>query len=114
MKPGEIWDAFFPFGGSVGRKRRPVLILTGGLGPVPEVIVGYITGAAVTPALATDVVLDPMLPRFAATGLKMPSTLRLHKLASIHRLDLKSLRGRIDDQTLEQVRQLLRGIFQIP
>jgi hypothetical protein len=39
MASGEIALANFPFGGGAGMKLRPVLLLTGLVGPVPEVVV---------------------------------------------------------------------------
>jgi mRNA interferase MazF len=39
MRPGEIHLANFPFGDVAGMKLRPVLLLTAGLGLVPEVLV---------------------------------------------------------------------------
>ena len=39
MRPGEIYLAQFPFGDVPGMKLRPVLLLTGTLGSVPEVLV---------------------------------------------------------------------------
>ena len=39
MSPGEVHLASFPFGGTVGAKVRPILLLTGSLGTVPEVLV---------------------------------------------------------------------------
>ena len=50
MAPSEVSLAAFPFGGSVGMKVRPVLLLTGPLGPVPEVLVAYIS--SVIPAIS--------------------------------------------------------------
>ena len=37
MKPGEIYLAQFPFGDMPGMKLRPVLLLTGAIGSVPEI-----------------------------------------------------------------------------
>jgi len=39
MCPDEIHLASFPFGGSAGMKLRPVLLLTGPVGNVPETLV---------------------------------------------------------------------------
>ena len=43
MAPGEIYLANFPFGAGGGMKLRPVLLLTGPVGSVPEVLVAYIS-----------------------------------------------------------------------
>jgi hypothetical protein len=46
MQPGEIYLAKFPFGDVPGMKLRPVMLLTGTVGSVPEVLVAYISGSA--------------------------------------------------------------------
>jgi hypothetical protein len=43
MRAGEIYLAKFPFGDLPGMKLRPVLLLTGTLGSVPEILVAYIS-----------------------------------------------------------------------
>jgi mRNA interferase MazF len=45
MQPGEIYLAQFPFGDVPGMKLRPVLLLTGPIGAIPEVLVAYISSA---------------------------------------------------------------------
>ena len=60
MQPGEIYLARFPFGDVPGMKLLPAQ-------PLPS-----------------DLILDPTQPAFQTTNLKVPSALRLHKLATIH------------------------------
>ncbi len=89
MNPDEIYLANFPFGGSVGMKLRPVLLLTGPVGNVPEVLVAYISSvlpSSVLPSslLPSDLVLDPARAELNSTNLKTKSVVRLHKLATIH------------------------------
>ncbi len=84
MAPGEICLASFPFGDAPGMKLRPVLILTGPVGPIPEVLVAYISSVVPPTLLSTDVLVDPTRPEFQSTNLKTVSVLRLHKLATIH------------------------------
>jgi hypothetical protein len=54
MRPGEIFLAQFPFGDVPGMKLRPVLLLTGAVGPIPEVLVAYISSVTRTHALPSD------------------------------------------------------------
>src|SRR5437879_13698094 len=96
MKPGEIYLGSFPFGGTLGKKIRPVLLLTAALGTVPEVLSAYITSIVPTSLLPTDLLLDPQRPEHASTNLKAPSLVRLHKLATIHQTDLVRYLGAID------------------
>lgn len=65
-------------------KLRPVLLLTGPVGHVPEVLVAYISSVVPPQLLASDVILDPKRPEHRTTHLKTISVLRLHKLATIH------------------------------
>jgi mRNA interferase MazF len=84
MRPGEICLASFPFGDTAGMKLRPVLVLAGPVGPIPEVLVAYISSVLPTALMPSDLVLDPARPEFRSTNLKIASVLRLHKLATIH------------------------------
>jgi mRNA interferase MazF len=84
IQPDEIYLANFPFGDTAGMKVRPVLTLTAPLGPVPEVLVAYISSVIPNPLLPSDIVLDPATAEHRSTNLKNTSALRLHKLATIH------------------------------
>lgn len=108
MSPGEVHLAYFPFGGRIGTKLRPVLLLTGALGTVPEILVAYMTSVLAASLLATDIMLDPSRPEHASTNLKKTTLLRLHKLATIHDTDLKRYLGTISPVTQAEVDAKLR------
>jgi mRNA interferase MazF len=114
MRPSEIFLAQFPFGDLPGMKLRPVLLLTRAIGPVPEVLVAYISSVTPVQALPSDLLIDPAAPKFRSTHLKVPSTLRLHKLATIHSSSLARYLGAIDSATLASVRNRLRELLQLP
>lgn len=84
MRRGELYLANFPFGDAPGMKLRPVLLLTEPVGPIPEVVVAYISSVIPIKRLRSDLLLDPATPDFQSTNLKTPSVLRLHRLATIH------------------------------
>jgi mRNA interferase MazF len=111
MSPGEVYLADFPFGAGGGTKIRPVLLLTGALGSVPEVVVAYISSVIPSPLLATDILLDPTLAEHAQTNLKTRSIVRLHKLATIHKRSVVRLLGRISQTTELDVSTRLRNLF---
>ncbi len=113
MSPGDIFLANFPFGGSAGMKLRPVLLLTGPLGTVPEVLVAYISSVIPSTLLPTDIVLDPADPKFASTKLKIKSVLRLHKLATIHQRSLARQLGRISPAVQQDVNDLVRDLLNL-
>jgi mRNA interferase MazF len=96
MQPGEIHLAKFPFGDVPGMKLRPVLLLTGSVGAIPEVLVAYISSVTPAQVLPSDLVIDPTRPEFQSTSLKVVSTLRLHKLATIHGSSLARHLGHIE------------------
>lgn len=113
MNPGEIYLASFPFGGTGGFKVRPVLLLTGAVGPVPEVLVGYITSVVPGSLLATDIVLDPNQVTCKGTNLKTVSILRLHKLATVHQSDLVRMLGGLSPTVWQEVKIKLRLLLKL-
>jgi mRNA-degrading endonuclease toxin of MazEF toxin-antitoxin module len=113
MVRGEIYLANFPFGGTLGRKLRPALLLTGPQGSVPEFVAAYITAGVPPALLATDMLLDPSDPRFAGTHLKKPSCLRLHKLATIHQSDMVRHLGALQPQEMIDVADRLRQLLNL-
>jgi mRNA interferase MazF len=108
MRPGEVYLAQFPFGDFPGMKFRPILLLTGALGSIPEVLVAYISSVVPTQLLSSDVVLDPSKPEFRSTHLKTVSVLRLHKLATIHCSSVARYLGNVDPATSATVANKLR------
>ena len=95
MAPGDICLASFPFGDAPIVKLRPVLLLTGPIGTVPEVLVAYISSVVPLAALPTDLLVDPMQSEFLSTNLKTFSVVRLHKLATIHARSIVRDLGRL-------------------
>lgn len=111
MQAGEIFLAQFPFGDVPGMKLRPVLVLTGLVGPVPEVLVAYISSVTPPQLLPSDLIIDPSKPEFHSTHLKTVSTLRLHKLATIHSSSLSRYLGAIDPPIATEVANKLRSLL---
>ncbi|HTS25312.1 MAG TPA: type II toxin-antitoxin system PemK/MazF family toxin [Bryobacteraceae bacterium] len=94
-------------------KLRPVLLLTGPLGSVPEILVAYISSVTPAQLLPTDLILDPTKPEFRSTHLKTKSVLRLHKLATIHCSSLARSLGSLDAASLASVFNKLKQLFGI-
>ncbi len=111
MAPGEVYLANFPFGGAPGMKLRPVLLLTTPIGPVPEVLVAYISSVMPSPLLASDLILDPATSAHASTNLKTVSVLRLHKLATIHARSVVRRLGRLEVPAWIEVTSRLKGLL---
>ena len=111
IQPDEIYLASFPFGDTPGMKLRPVLTLTGPLGPVPEVLVAYISSVIPNPLLPSDIVLDPTATEHRPTNLKSKSALRLHKLATIHTSAVVRRLGSLSATTISDVDQKLKALL---
>jgi mRNA interferase MazF len=113
MRPGEIYLAQFPFGDIPGMKLRPVLLLTAAVGSAPEVLVSYISSVTPRQLLPSDLVLDPVRPEFRSTNPKTLSTLRLHKLATIHTSSLVRFLGVVDGPTFKIVAEKLTAFLSL-
>jgi mRNA-degrading endonuclease toxin of MazEF toxin-antitoxin module len=111
MKAGEIYLANFPFGGSVGMKLRPVLVLSGRIGTVPEVVTAYISSAVPPTLLQSDLILDPSTQDHRSTNLKTKSVLRLHKMATLHDRVLLRRLGRLSPATRQLVNIELKTLL---
>ena len=94
-------------------KIHPVLLLTDPVGLVPEILVAYISSVIPTRFLPTDLLLDPSIPEFHSTNLKIPSALRLHKLATIHCSSLARYLGVIDDRTWSTASLKLKSLLRL-
>src|SRR5688500_9719244 len=113
MRPGEIYLARFPFGDVPGMKLRPVLLLTGPVGSVPEILVAYISSVIPTQQLPSDLILDPTKPELHSVGLKTRSALRLHKLATIHCSSLARYLGAIDATSQTSIAVKLKELIKL-
>ena len=113
MSPDEVYLASFPFGGRAGIKLRPVLLLTGAVGSVPEVLVAYISSVIPSTLLPSDIVLDPATTAHAPTNLKTKSILRLHKLATVHSRNIVRRLGEISSETSCEVDDRLRVLLNL-
>jgi mRNA interferase MazF len=113
MRPDDIVLASFPFGDTTGMKLRPVLLLTGPLGDVPEILVAYISSVLPATLLPTDILLDPFAAENTSTNLKSISVLRLHKLATIHARNIVRHLGVLGSQTGNEVDKRLRQLLQL-
>jgi len=113
MLPSEIYLAKFPFGDVPGMKLRPVLLLSVPVGPVPEVLVAYISSVVPARLMASDLVLNPAAPENRSTNLKTISTLRLHKLATIHCSSLERYLGVLNSAAYAAAASKLKQFLQL-
>ena len=113
MQRGEIHLANFPFGNAPGMKLRPVLLLTSPIGASAEVVVAYISSVFPPVLLPSDILLDPRMPQYASTRLKIVSLLRLHKVATIHSSSVQRFLGTLTASALQEADTKLRTVLNL-
>ena len=83
MTKGKVVLVPFPFDDLSANKVRPSVCLTNPVGVNRHVILAFITSRIPTDLQETDIVLDNSHPAFAASGLRVSSTIRLHRLMTV-------------------------------
>jgi mRNA interferase MazF len=101
-QPGDLVLIAFPYTGG-GTKVRPAMVVadTGDA----DIVVARITTQP--PAFSFDVPLTA----WNAAGLAAPSTVRVHKLATLEKSLVHRLLGRLDPAARPQVASMLRNVF---
>jgi mRNA interferase MazF len=107
--PGEIIHAAFPFSDLTSVKRRPCLVLVQCDAP-DDFVVAFITSASTRLSARTIPVL-PSHPRWAQTGLKQPSLIRVDKLTTLHLSVISGAIGILPDDLMKSVREKVRALF---
>ena len=103
----------FPFDDLSGQKVRPAVCLTDAVGPHRHVVLAFIT-SVLPPALeSSDLLLLPSTPGFSLTGLRVPSTLRLHRMVTVSATIIRRQLGTLPSSIQIEVAQRLRALFAV-
>jgi mRNA interferase MazF len=92
-------------------KVRPAVCLTDPIGPHRHVVVAFVSSQMPADIAATDVVLDPQRKDFAATGLRVASVLRLHRLVTLTTALIRRDMGHLSQAWQDEVDQKLAALF---
>ena len=103
----------FPFDDLSSSKVRPAVCLTYPVGPHRHVVVAFITSSPPSKLLTTDLVLDSRNPGFAVTGLRVSSTLQLHRLMTISTALIRRQLGSLSPELQARVAYGLRSLFRL-
>jgi len=103
IETGSVVLLKFPFSDGIEYKRRPALLLKEF--PDGDVLVCRITSKIY--GSKYDIFLDD----WAKFGLKLPSVVRVHKMATIEASMIESIMGRIDGPVLEQIKAVYTKII---
>lgn len=101
----------FPFDDLTAEKVRPALCLTDPIGPHRQVILAFISSRVPVAATATDIIIDPRQKDFAATGLRVPSVLCLHRLVTLTSAIIRREMGVLSENLQREVDRKLAGLF---
>ena len=113
MTKGKLVLVPFPFDDLSGTKVRPAVCLTNPIGSHRHVVLAFVTSQVPQDRLETDVVLDAGLPGFGTTGLKVTSTLRLHRLMTATTSLVRRELGELPESARSEVGVKPRHLFDL-
>lgn len=102
LKFGDIVLLRFPFSDQVSFKRRPALVIN-------DFNDGDIIVCRITSQIHSTL-RDVMVVNWADAGLKLPSVIRVHKIATLDKEMVETVLGRIDKPTGNQVKKVLLSL----
>ena len=111
MMKGKIVLVPFPFDDLSTSKVRPAVCLTDPVGPHRHVIMAFISSRMSVDQLETDLILNSGDADFAMTGLRVTSTLRLHRLMTVTTALIRRELGELSPQMQDEVANKLRKLF---
>ncbi len=111
MTKGKIVLVPFPFDDMTASKVRPAVCLTDPIGPYRHVVVAFVSSQMPVDIAATDVVLDSQRGDFGATGLRVASVLRLHRLVTLTTALIRRDMGKLSQAWQGEVDQKLAILF---
>ena len=103
----------FPFDDLSSSKVRPAVCLTDPIGPYRHVILAFITSRIASEPISTDLVLDSSDIDFATTGLRVSSTLQLHRLMTATTTLIKRELGQLFPNLQAETNHRLRKLFNL-
>jgi mRNA interferase MazF len=110
MMRGKVVLVPFPFDDLGATKVRPAVCLTDPIGTHHHVIMAFVSSRTPADLLETDLILNSGQADFAMTGLRVTSTLRLHRLMTVTtalvRRELGELSPRMQDEVANRLRRL--------
>jgi len=103
----------FPFDDLSSAKVRPAVCLTEPIGPHQHLILAFVTSRIPASPLKTDLIIDANDADFAATGLRVSSTIQLHRLMTVTGALLRRELGALPPALRSQVQERLRELFEL-
>jgi mRNA interferase MazF len=108
---GKVVLVPFPFDDLRATKVRPAVCLTDPIGTHRHVIMAFISSRTPADLLETDLILNSEHADFAMTGLRVTSTLRLHRLMTVTTALIMRGLGELSPRMQDEVANKLRRLF---
>jgi mRNA interferase MazF len=103
----------FPFDDLTANKVRPAVCLTDEIKPYSHIVLAFITSQVSANASPTDFVIDKSDADFATTGLKVSSTIRLHRLMTVSKSIVLRQLGELSLAQQAEIDNRLRKLFSL-
>lgn len=107
MIKGKVVLVPFPFDNLSASKVRPAVCLTEPIGDHRHVVLAFITSRE------PEELLDPELPGYVETGLRVQSVLRLHRLMTVSTSLVRRELGDLSSDMQTDVDEKLRTLFDL-
>jgi len=104
IEAGSIVLLKFPFTDGVGFKRRPALVLK-------DCEDGDILVCRITSKIY-DSKYDIYLKDWLRYGLKLPSVVRIHKMATLEMDLIETIMSKIDDTILNEIKEIFKSVIE--
>lgn len=102
----------FPFDDLSSSKVRPAVCLTNEIQPYAHVVLAFITSQRSNVA-PTDYVIKDSDPDFVTNGLKVSSTIRLHRLLTVSKALIRRELGMLSTTQRNEIDIRLKKLFEI-
>jgi mRNA interferase MazF len=103
----------FPFDDLTAKKVRPAVCLTDEIKPHRHIVLAFITSQVAPRPSPTDFVIDQADTDFAVTGLKVSSTVRLHRLMTVAKSIILRELGELSPRQQTAINNRLRKLFNL-
>ena len=110
---GKVVLVPFPFDDLSATKLRPAVCLTEPIGANRHVVMAFITSREISDLLPTDIALPTTHPDFSATGLRISSVLRLHRLITLSTKIIQRELGKLSPNLERETAERLSLLFSL-
>lgn len=113
MTKGKIVLIPFPFDNLSSSKVRPAVCLTDRIGIHNHVVLAFITSQVSIDQLESDVVIYANRKYFKNTGLRVSSTIKLHRLMTVRSSVILRELGKIPQEIQDEIDKKLMKLFKL-